>query len=442
MIIGSRHVWEALVRAAHVEGVREDARAVDGELLWWGKPPIAIRGRWWFDGWMEEDVRSSRAVVRWVVAGVITLAVLTVVFHVAGGWYFSGRIESSGLQPQPPSRDYGVQVVSSDSALLVLTGGDAAMFDPGTYSLVWDGGRATMGEIVSHDEDTVTRALLEKRGEPPLTPAEVDIDAWMFDTPLDAGLGYTDIAFRSPLGDMAAWHVPAPDSRTTWAIHIHGWRADRRETLRSLNAFHEAGMDSLVIAYRNDVGAPPDPSGRYRFGRSEWMDVEAAVRYARENGAEQIVLSGFSTGGAIAVAFLLESDLADMVVAVVLDSPNLDFGQVVRAEASQTALIPGLPLKVPVTLTAAAMTIADLRYEIGWSSINYIDHHAPVGVPVLIFHGTEDETVPISVSQRFATVNKESATLVVTEGAAHVRSWNVDPVRYETELSYFLNDLN
>ncbi len=391
---------------------------------------------------MEEDGGPLRSVVRWVVGGVITLAVLTVVFHVAGGWYFSGRIESSGLQPQPPSRDYGVQVVSSDDGNVVLVGDDAAMFDPGIYSLVWDGGRATMGEIVTLDEDSVTRTLPSKHGELPLSPAEVDIDAWMFNTPLDAGLGYADVSFPTPLGDMAAWHVPAPDSTTTWAIHIHGWRADRRETLRSLNTFHDAGVESLVISYRNDVGAPPDPSGQYGFGRTEWADVEAAVRYANENGAEQIVLSGFSTGGAIAVAFLLESDLADMVVAVVLDSPNLDFGQVVRAEASRTALIPGLPLKVPGTLTAAAMAIADLRYGIGWSSINYVDDPVPVGVPVLVFHGTEDETVPLAVSHQFATANRDSVALVITDGAAHVRSWNVDPRQYEAELSDFLNDVS
>lgn len=369
----------------------------------------------------------------------IAVATLAVVVHVAGGWYFSGQIESGGLLPEPPTRNFDVQVVSYDSDRIVLTGGDAAMFDPGTYAIVWGEGRATIGEIVTSDDDTVTRAFIGG-APPPLSPTEVDIDAWMFDTPRDAGLTYTDVTYMSPLGEMAAWRVPAAAPTTTWAVHIHGWRADRREAIRSLGAFHAAGVESMVITYRNDPEGPADPTGRYRFGRSEWKDIEAAVAYARDHGAERIVLSGFSTGGAIALAFLAESELADMVSAVVLDSPNLDFGYVVQSEASRTALIPGLPIKVPRTLTATAMAIADMRFDIGWDAINYTDGWASPNLPILIFHGTNDETVPLSVSQRFSQANTPFVELVTTEGA-HVRSWNVDPSGYEAELSVFLNGI-
>lgn len=380
--------------------------------------------------------RSTQTRRRWLIRGVIAFVALTVMFHLVGGWYFAGRIESGGLSPEAPSQDFGVRVVSYDSDRVVLTGTDSAMSAPGTYSLVWDGGRATIGEVLATDEDSVTRVLIAG-DQPPRSLTEVDIDAWMFDTPEDAGLSYSDVTYLSPLGEMAAWRVTPAAPTTTWAIHIHGWRADRREAIRSLGSFADAGITSLVVAYRNDPGMPADPTDRYRFGRSEWEDIDAAVRYARTQGAERIVLSGFSTGGAIAMAFLAESDLADTVTAIVFDSPNLDFGSVVKAEASETALVPGLPMTVPRTLTASAMAIADLRFDIGWNQINYVDNGKAVGAPILVFHGANDETVPMAVSVRFAETDGRMVTLVTTE-AAHVRSWNVDPDRYEWELLAFL----
>ena len=377
---------------------------------------------------------------RWSVRGGVALVVVAALFHLVGGWYFSSKINSGGLTPSAPERNYGVEVVDIDDERVVLTGDDGAIRDPGTYALVWDGGQATVGEVVALPGDnTASRELISITAELPVNPSEVDLDAWMFETPHNAGLQYWDVSYATPLGDMNAWMVPAPSPSTTWAIHVHGWRTDRREAIRSLGAFHEAGVHSLVISYRNDQGAAADPSGRYGFGQTEWPDLEAAVQHALDNGAQRIVLSGFSTGGAIAIAFMTESDLADHVTAIVLDSPNLDFGMVVKSEASRTSLIPGLPIGVPGTLTATAMTIAGLRYGVDWNAINYVDNGEPVDVPVLIFHGDSDQTVPLEVSQRFARANPDQVTLVVTEGASHVRSWNVDADRYDSELNAFLN---
>ena len=50
--------------------------------------------------------------------------------------------------------------------------------------------------------------------------------------------------------------------------------------------FHEQGyITSLLISYRNDTDAPNSADGLYALGGIEWLDVEAAIRYALENGA-------------------------------------------------------------------------------------------------------------------------------------------------------------
>ena len=277
---------------------------------------------------------------------------------------------------------------------------------------------------------------------PPLAPQEVDLDAWYYPRdPADAGLAFDDVTYSSPVGDMRAWYVPASDvPANPWALPVNGWRADRRETIRTLPVFHAAGIDSLAVEYRNDPGAPPDPTGLYRFGRTEWEDIEGAVRYALDHGAAQIVLVGFSTGATGEMAFLERSDIAGSVVGVVFDSPNIDFGRAVKTEARDTALIPGLPFTVPDSLTATAMLIADLRYDVGWRDIDYVDNDR-LTVPALVFHGDADRTVPLSVSEDFASAHPDQVELVITPGADHVRSWNVDRDRYERILSQFLGAL-
>jgi fermentation-respiration switch protein FrsA (DUF1100 family) len=197
----------------------------------------------------------------------------------------------------------------------------------------------------------------------------------------------------------------------------------------------------LVIEYRNDPEGPADPSGLYRFGRTEWQDIDGAVQYALDHGAAQVILVGFSTGATGELAFLERSTLFDSVVGVVLDSPNIDFGRAVRTEAQQTTLVPGLPFTVPDSLTAPAMFIADKRFDIGWKAIDYVDHTDALTIPVLVFHGDADGTVPLSVSTDFADAYPDLVTLVVTPDADHVRSWNVDPDGYEQALSQFISAL-
>jgi len=381
---------------------------------------------------------------RWLLWSLITVLGLIAIFYLGGGWYFSGQIRSGGLEPKPPTRNFDVTIESIDGDTIVLAGNDDAIEDPGVYALHWDGGFALIGGIESIDNQRVHRTLTAITGTPPpMTPEEVDLDSWIYpNDPSDAGLAFEDVAYTSPVGKMDAWYVPAGGApAATWAIHAHGWRTDRREMLRLLPVFHDANIDSLVIEYRNDTEGPADSSGLYRFGRTEWQDIDAAVQYALDHGAAQVVLVGFSTGATGELAFLERSTLFDSVVGVVFDSPNIDFGRAVRTEAQQTTLIPGLPFTVPDSLTATAMFIADKRYDIGWKAIDYVGHTDALAVRALVFHGDADGTVPLSVSQDFADAYPDLVTLVITPDADHVRSWNVNADGYEETLSQFLGEL-
>jgi fermentation-respiration switch protein FrsA (DUF1100 family) len=60
---------------------------------------------------------------------------------------------------------------------------------------------------------------------------------------------------------------------------------------------------------------------------------------------------------------------------------------------------------------------------------------------VLIFHGGNDEKVPLSTSQALARAHPDLVTLVTWPGVGHVRSWNADTAAYERTLSTFLAEI-
>ncbi len=197
------------------------------------------------------------------------------------------------------------------------------------------------------------------------------------------------------------------------------------------------GMPSLAITYRNDEGTPEDPSQMYGFGSTEWRDLEGAVRYATDHGADKVVLIGYSMGGAIIAAFLEQSALTEAVVAVVLDAPMLDLGATISHQAADRSL-PLIGIALPPPLTWTAKQIAGVRFDLDWDELNYLDQSDWLTVPTLIFHGDDDATVPLSVSQDLLDAHEELVALEVVPGAAHVSSWNSAPTAYERTLRNFL----
>jgi pimeloyl-ACP methyl ester carboxylesterase len=115
-------------------------------------------------------------------------------------------------------------------------------------------------------------------------------------------------------------------------------------------------------------------------------------------------------------------------------------GATVTHEASKRT-IPGTPVPVPGSLTAVAMLIADLRWDIDWRGIGYVERAGDIiEIPTLVFHGVDDDRVSIEVSRRLRDQAPDQIRLIEVEEAGHVTSWNVDPEAYERALAQFLDD--
>ena len=233
--------------------------------------------------------------------------------------------------------DVDVLAVSRDSVTLTVTPETIA---PGRYGVWQDDGaiHARLGHVLAYDEraGTVVRVLLgNDRGR--LRPGRGRWNMYFFcGTPSTAlQLRYTDIEVPGEAGPLHGWLVPgsAASSGSTWAILIHGRGATREECLRALPVLHRLGVTSLVAAYSTTAGLPTATTRRYHLGDREWQDVEAAILFAAEHGAGEIVLIGWSMGGAIAMQTVSRSWTADRVRGLVLDSPVIDWRDVLAHQA-------------------------------------------------------------------------------------------------------------
>jgi len=339
--------------------------------------------------------------------------------------------------------DIQILVVEDDSVTLRLTSDSG---QPGRYGLWLDGGHghARVGAVLGVDvESGCVRRVLEgvDAGELRVGPARWN-QYYFAGSPQDAlGLPSRDVEIAAEIGMLAAWEVPPSVSTANrWAILVHGRGARREECLRAVPVLHELGFTALIPMYRNDIGAPSSSDGRYSLGLSEWRDLEAAMRYAVDAGAREIVLFGWSMGGAIVLQTLDRSSLSDRVTAVVLDAPVIDWADVLRHHGALN--------KIPGPIESLSRSLIGRR----WAR-RLVGVHEPIDVALtnwehradelthrtLLIHSLEDEFVPAGPSVALAAKRPDLVRFEPWREARHTKEWNVDPERWDAVVRDFLS---
>ncbi|TFD79279.1 alpha/beta hydrolase [Cryobacterium fucosi] len=312
----------------------------------------------------------------------------------------------------------------------------------GIYNLWFEnGGWAQLSaEVFDRGPARIARAMTSS--SPGFSPSAGDRASWSgiyFANPTHAGLSARDVAIDTVGGGAPAWLVEGKGDRSTWAIHIHGLGSPRAGTLRGVQIAADLGYTSLVISYRNDGGGPTAGSGRSSLGVTEVEDAEAAVHYAMQNGAQRIVLFGWSMGATIALQLVDRARYHGIVAGVVLESPVLDWVAVIKANCVRSGLpaatgilaIPWLALR-PLSHMVGLPTTIPLR------DLDWVERAAELTVPTLIIHGTRDDSAPIRVSQVLHDLRPDLVDLEVFT-AGHTLSWNSDPERWRSTVTEWLS---
>ena len=224
-------------------------------------------------------------------------------------------------------------------------------------------------------------------------------------TRADAGLADWPIA--RALGDRCPWHQPRPQAG-----------------LRVAPTLHRAGLPTLLISYREDLGRSrqsgrPSPQGL--TGGSTCRPQSAMRSHGAPAPRPRRLLDGRRDRRPVHGALSPAESCASRSSSSTLRPSGLGNDPVIFQRDRTKGL--------PSFAAAPVEWVVGARIDADWvESLDALKHPEDFHVPILLFHGTEDKTVPISTSEEFAAELPQWVTFYrVPQSGPYAESWNVGP---------------
>lgn len=396
------------------------------------------------NGVMAIDEQQDRKWLKWsalgaAAAGAAGVSVVAATSALAG--YFARKV----VTPEKARLDDVsiLAVIPSSSGLQIVLEATPDTIVDGVYGLAFDGGtaHAVIGEILEYvpREGSVTRAVLEVLGGDLRHATQGQWNGSTFNHPEELGYDAEEVVLDLPDGKGPAWLVRAPQPGKTWAIAVHGRGGRRTEGIRALAVTQSLGMNALLISYRNDGDAANAADGRYGLGVTEWADVEVAIDYALAHGAEDVVLFGYSMGGAISLQTADRARNRSRILALVLDAPVIDWVNVLAFQAKLNNIPDYVGRYGQLMLShSLGRFITGLAAPVNLKSMDWVSRAIELRTPTLIIHSVDDDFVPFEPSAELAKRNPELVTFEPFSKARHTKEWNVDAARWEAVVSTWL----
>lgn len=365
----------------------------------------------------------------------LTLLILGFIGYL--GWRFSNAI----LKPEP----YGLY---AEFKILAYQDGQVSLSKPktdrqfantmaqGQYALLWSDSVGRLGPIIAETDTSVTRKLELVLGEPPKAGEAARLDSFIFrqNPKADHGIDFQEHFLDGPVGKLQCWWIPQDPEKAIFLLHGRR-RGQIIEVQRILPKLVTMGYSVLALSYRNHSQSTASPDGFYHYGASEWQDARVGLDFLEQQGIKEFALYGFSMGGAVSLELLkrLSPEGLPKPTCLILDAPLLDPKEVFTLGAHRL----GIPLLLASLLSSWAMLISQWRSGIDWKNLDQRIYASQLALPVLLFMGTADTTIPIKLVDEFAA-RVQDIDYHRLEAVEHVEAWNIDPFTYETKLEAFL----
>ena len=248
-------------------------------------------------------------------------------------------------------------------------------------------------------------------------------------TPADVHLPYETLSLMTQDGTrLAAWLL-LPASPKGVVIVQHGYGTCRADPLLLTALVFRGGYAVLSMDFRGHG----ESQGRCTFGKLERLDIKAALdaigRDARLAGLAVGYL-GISMGGAVGILTAAEDP---RIAAVVSDS-------VYARLQPMVARYQWLTYRIPETLfgwISACCLSMELMIPLSkLDPVRAIGRVAPR--PVLIIHGEQDLSVPVSHARELYAAAGEPKSLWIVPEAGHVASVYYAEQEYASKVLAFL----
>ena len=212
----------------------------------------------------------------------------------------------------------------------------------------------------------------------------------------------------------AVLEQPEGSKSSALGILLHGFTSakDRPHNIQAAEAMRDAGLATL----RFDLYGHGESGGEFRkHTLYKWIqNTMTVIDWARDNGFENIYLSGHSQGGlAAAMAAGMERD---RIKGLILRAPAF-----MIPDSARKGNMLGYkfnPDRIPDAIDTIKNLTLDGNYIRVAQTIHVEDAFRFTG-PVLILHGDEDDTVPLEDSGKAAEQYTECELKVMAEETHH-----------------------
>ncbi|MGB8360420.1 MAG: alpha/beta hydrolase, partial [Acidimicrobiia bacterium] len=137
---------------------------------------------------------------------------------------------------------------------------------------------------------------------------------------------------------------------------------------------------------------------------------------------------------AMTLGYALE-ETRDVVDGLILEAPAADMREIVQLRSGEA-----LPIKGPIgdSLLTVGRLVTSLRTGLDFDRVDYVDRADELDVPILLFQGRDDTTVPFEIGEALAEARPDLVEFQPVDDAFHVRAWNEDSSGYAQTITEFL----
>lgn len=211
-------------------------------------------------------------------------------------------------------------------------------------------------------------------------------------TPATVGLAYEDVWLSVQPGQVNGWWVPAtPDAPVL--LYLHGNGSNLGDLVNRVKRWHDLGMAVFLIDYRGygrSWGVFPNEESVYADAEAAWQSL-----IQRQIPSKRVVIYGQSIGGAVAMELAVRHPEA---AGVIVESSFTSMRDMV------TRTVPTFLLPTNFLLTQHFDSLSKVRW---------------LKIPILLIHGTADDTIPARMSQALFAAAPHSKQLLLIPDADH-----------------------
>lgn len=226
-------------------------------------------------------------------------------------------------------------------------------------------------------------------------------------TPKFFNLDYENVTFRTDDSvTLRGWFIPNNNPHAKTIILLHGYPADKGNVLAAMLFLHKQ-YNLFLFDFRYFGNS----DGYYStIGKTEVLDLLAAIKFLRSKNIDEVGIWGFSMGGAVAI---MTAPHAPEIKAIVAESSyaNLD-------------LMMNDYYRIPL-----------LRYPLGWltrfwariflgydiKTISPATAAKDLLIPILIIHSKQDDVIPFkhALMLQKALSHNDKATFLFVDKSVH-----------------------